>query len=353
VKSRFFSDIQLARTIISLAVFIFTITAVALASHTYKEPNGRFDIDVPDNWELHPQEEETVYTFGEGENIGFVMQYVPGKTDRETLFSMGVNMFKSSIPEAKPEGDVIDQEVNGHPARWGVYEGEVEAMGMKITLLGLIGGLVLDEGGIVFFASTSPSSRDKMESLIKEAFHSIRTSGASVTGASTGSTMESTEIQTGHTIPEGDKTTFTHDLATFQLPPGWEAQEMGANIEKEAVGIFSCERLMGATMIVTGHKGFGMNMGKVITAVETTVEASMPNCNVIERDEDVELPNGKKATMLIYKGKLVREGQEIPMGAISATAKGKKSYVSLITFVAESETQAVKQEMLEIIRTVQ
>ncbi len=126
-----------------VALLIFLGTVAALAQNTYEDLSGRFMLDLPAGWKLAPQSNEYVYQFkGDGaEQV--IMAYVPDRDDRTELFSNAVENMQRSAADAAPQGQVVDFEINGNPARWGIYAGTVESQGTKVNLHGLLGAVVL------------------------------------------------------------------------------------------------------------------------------------------------------------------------------------------------------------------
>jgi hypothetical protein len=85
-------------------------------------------------------------------------------------------------------------EINGNPARWGIYSGAVEAQGTKVNLHGLLGAVVLDEGGIYFMSFLNDFNREEWEEPLTKVFHSIRAVDTEVTGASSGTAVETSAV---------------------------------------------------------------------------------------------------------------------------------------------------------------
>jgi hypothetical protein len=90
---------------------------------TWKEPQGRFAIDLPTGWRPEPQTEALVFVFkGEGQSI--IIEWVPLLSDPDKLLEKALTTVQDSgMPFPALDGSVTEMTINGLPARWGVYTG--------------------------------------------------------------------------------------------------------------------------------------------------------------------------------------------------------------------------------------
>lgn len=80
-------------------------------------------------------------------------------------------------------GDVLGMNLNGNPARIGIYQGHVEASGKQVPLFAVMGSAVLKNGSVVFLSFFNAGQRTEWELLLKDTFFSIRNVGDPVVGA--------------------------------------------------------------------------------------------------------------------------------------------------------------------------
>lgn len=332
-----------------LLALAFVLPCPVQAATVYEDPEGRFAMDLPDGWALLPQTDPAVFVFEGKEKVQVILQHFPDQSDPAELFDQALATVKGGgVPDPAPEGDLVDLKVNGHPARWGVYSGAVA--GMKVVLISPLGGVGLGEGGVDFVTFLNSGNRKKMEKVVQGMFESIRLPGEKASGVS-GRTKTAAAAPAASASQAG--TPFAHDLVTMEIAPGWEAQPMGRNFEKEVVGFYSSPRLAGGTMLLICYKGMGMNMVKSIKGIKQTVEAAIPNASPVAVKESEKTDSGREVTYITYQGTSAAQGQDIPMGAVTATVKGKKSYVNIVVIVAAHLIPAATEDVTRMAKSVQ
>lgn len=153
----------------------------AVAAHpptTYNDPSGKFSIDPPESWNLVPKVDENTYIFKRSGPEQFIVAYAPGTWEPASIFSLALNIVKNSVAEAAPEGEVLDLQVNGNSARWGIYRGKVQ----RVTLYCLVGAVVLKDGGVEFIAILNEGTRKKWAKDLEATFRTIRNAPGPSTG---------------------------------------------------------------------------------------------------------------------------------------------------------------------------
>lgn len=334
-----------SKTVLALFLVIFVVipSGAASAGNAFQDPEGRFELDLPDGWKLLPQTDTTVFSFEGPEKVQIVLQYVPDVKDREELFGKSVDLMRGGgVPDAAPEGELSDMEVSGHPARLGVYSGYVT--GTKIRLYGLLGGVALKDGGAVFAVFLNAGNRKPMGEKVEKVFTSLRLPGEKATGVSGRMAVAA--------AAEEKPAPFVHDLVTMELPPGWKEQPKARSFEKEVVGFFSSDRLSGATLLIACYEGFFMNMPKAIDASRKTVLASIPNAGPVAVTKDLKTAAGRELVLITYEGTQPHQGQDVRMRVLTATAKGGKSYVNLLLFVVPNLGPAASEQILRMANSI-
>ena len=317
---------------------VFLVSTSVQAANVFEEQGGRFAVNLPDGWSLTPQQEDTVYVFkGSGvENI--IIQYVPNETSVSKLFKMSVDTFRQAgIPNAEPDGAIKDMNVNNHPGRWGFYKGEYS--GNKVKLNAALGAVALKDAGVSFVSVLSDASRGKMAKIIEQSFQSIRESGQTVTGVSG---AKSVAADTTASQP----TEFKHELLSLTLPPGWTSQKLPQNFEKEVIGWFLSDRIIGGSVLAICYRGFGINQENVAKASKATVEGSIPNASLVNA-YDMEHKGGK-VPVVVYRGSKVSAGQDIPMSAVTTIVKTDKCRLAVVGFSQAQGASALEKQVLDI-----
>lgn len=334
------------------------------AQNSFEDLRGRFSLDLPEGWKLVPQENEYVYVF-KGKGIEQVVVFFdPDARDRAKLFSQAEETLRVSLPNAAPEGAVVDLEVNGNPARWGVYRGTTEAGSPKVVvaLVGLLGSVVLREGGIYFLSVLNDNSRKQWGEKLQKVFQSIREAGASPTGVGEARVAQPAGLTSKETAPAptpGQPSAFTHQHVSLTLPPGWSSQPVAANLEDGTVGKFSSARtsatfVVGCTNVVKKWFMKKKSLQTLHKESKSVIESAMPTAVSAEGPFELVTADGKKAFLEVYKGSLVVEGKELPMHAVAAAAKTEQCSegLTMYGFVASSSAGTAVPEMKQIVQSV-
>jgi hypothetical protein len=314
------------------ARWVFVLACLAafgpIAVNAFEEPEGRFAIDLPSGWELQPQTDQTLFVFAGPAAAQIVVQYLDGAEGCAQLFQSALDAAKTTLKNLVPEGKLTDLMVNGHPSQWEVLAGTTTAPnGVKVRLYALLGGVMLRGGGVAFQSYLHDGNRKTIEGIVKSAFATIRLPGEPVTGA-TDRIAAATEPRAE--VSDQRDRTFSHELVTLELPTSWKSEERPKNFEKEIVGYFVSDRVPGANLFVVCYKGLLLDKSKVFRAAKLSAEGAIPNCQPTMFSEDEKTARGKPITVMCCSGTLAVAGSDVTLSALTATTKGKQSWVNLI-----------------------
>ncbi len=326
----------------SVVLFGLSWAANAGAQTTYDDPQGRFAIDIPKGWSLSPQTDEKVFVFqGEGKSI--IVEYVPGMSDVADIFKKAETTVRLS-GMAKPalEGEMAEMAVNGLPARWGVYKGVISG----VVLNALCGGVANGENGLYFLSFVSIADMPDWKGKLEQAFRSIRPGGQKVTGV----TDVKAVAGAATTAPAGEPMAWRTELVSLSLPPGWVEKPKPRGVEKEVKGLFMYDPLPGVTLLVVCYKGLGMTLGKAFDAGLKTMTIPNPGMKPVEVAE-LKLPSGT-ANYTALKGMVASGGTEVEMASVVISCKGDKSYTNLIVTGMGQLLPQLKDQAIEIAKTV-
>ena len=167
----------------SFWVFILialTAWAPAHAENKFDDLSGRFTIDLPDSYELAPQQFETFYMFGGdgGQIIGF---FEDGSFDLDAAYNSAKENFNDLLTDVKTL-EFVTLETNGKPAKMGVYRGMAESDGQKAVIYTVVISAILDNGSLYFTCIMSEGAYGKWGDAVKKSFKSIREVGTPATG---------------------------------------------------------------------------------------------------------------------------------------------------------------------------
>ncbi len=312
----------------------------ANAANSYEDLGGRFVIDLPDGWQLQPQTEKDVYIFkGEGYET-IILEYTEKETDVELLLGKAVNTMRLSSPEltdAKVQGDAKGMKTNGNEAYWAVYAGEVSVGEIKVMLYCLAGAVSLDEDGVSVLSILNEASRTKLGDQLEKSFQSIRNVGQTASGV--------TDVKVVTITP-----VFIHDLMSAKLPPGWNANTLGSDFQKEVIGWYMSDSILGGNLLIFCYKGMSMNENEIFDAAKVSVESSMPNAKTV-KNEKMELTNGKEALVTVYQGTRVAQGQEVSMTAVTAIRNVDNNWMCLAGFAHSDHGALLEKDILAIAGT--
>lgn len=177
------SPVRWARSLLIIAG-LSTWSVSALAVDTYEDLPGRFLVDLPDGYADKQSQYSDNFQFArDGDSPQIVMAFVEGESDTAATFRQGVDAIKSSISNAQAV-QLTRMKINGHPAKWGRFEGSVTVSDQNIPLYAVTGAVTLEGGGLYFLSVLNDLTRDDWEPRLREVFESIRELGEPVTGAS-------------------------------------------------------------------------------------------------------------------------------------------------------------------------
>ena len=306
----------------------------------YEDTDGRYAIDVPAGWASQDLGNGAIQFKGTGYEsiqIGFI----GGLTDRGPLCQAAQNAIGQSLSGLAPDGQIVDLEVNGNPARWGTYKGTVQAGGNTITLFALAGCVVLPRsgGGLFFMSILNQDSRAKLGATIQRSFESIRAVDATVTGATNRQVVVVPAAATASTAPPGaatppppaaPTTPFTHELVSLTLPGGWTVQPKLNNADPDMIAVFTSQEL-GANVVLAGGRKYG-NLEQIFQKTKNSVTAAIPNAQPSGDGWELTTRAGDRVRMQMFTGSLVVNGKDIPMGALVAATRNNQRGLSFTAF---------------------
>ena len=312
-------------SILLFSVFLFS--NVNSQNYTYEDLRGNFILELPNGWDIQPQQEPSLFVFQNGAK-SIIIQFVAGSSDEGELFQSGLNTFKQSGVIKVKTTEVKEMLLNNRPALSGLCQGNLDlGKSGKVPLYGILGSAVLGNGGIYFLSIMNKMDYPTWNEQVKNSFLSIRDVGEEAHKATNIKAVSSGEV----TGQMGEAQTWKHNLLTLTLAPGWEEKQALASFEKEIIGWFEYKPITSASMLVVAYKGLLMKESSVLDAAKKTVELSIPNAKLINSYQK-ELQGKGKATVSIYEGTTVSGGQEVALTAITSTFKAKKCIVNLIGF---------------------
>ena len=331
-----------ARWLLSAVFSCLFLTAVGWAQTTYEDPQGRFAIDLPKGWQLAPQTDDKVFVF-QGESKSIIIECVPGMSDPAELFKKAETTVRLS-GMAKPglEGEVTELTVNGLPARWGIYKGAMSG----VTLAALCGGVAIGENGLYFLSFIAVTDVAAWKGRLEGMFQTIRASGQKVTGVEGAKAIAGT----GAVAPSGESMAWKTELVSLTLPPGWAEKPKPRGMEKEVKGWFMYDPLPGVSLMVVCYKGAGLNPAKALDAGLKSMTIPNPGMKPVEADE-LKLPSGT-ANYAALKGMVASGGGEVELASVIISCKADKSYTNLIVTGMGHLLPQLKEQAIEIAKTV-
>lgn len=323
---------------LSMVLFGLSLVATAGAQTTYDDPQGRFAIDLPKGWQLAPQTDDKVFVFqGEGKTV--IIECVLGMNDPAELLKKAETTLRSAGWGFDSSG-VMEMTLNGLPARWCVYKGALSGA----SLAALCGGVVMEENGLYFLSIIPAQDMAKWKDKLEKSFQSIRGQGQKVTG------VESVNAVSVSAPAPSNPTPWASDLVSLTLPPGWSEKPKPRGSEKEAKGLFMYDPLPGTLLMVVCYKGMGMTMSKALEAGIKTMTIPVPGLKPVEAQE---MKLGKrKIYFAVYKGMGAAAGTEVEIASVITVTKADKCYVNLIVIGIGSNLAELKNQALEIVKTV-
>jgi hypothetical protein len=332
------------RKALSLVVLLPSLLAApgaALAQTTFEDPQGRFVIDLPEGWRLTPQTDDKVLVFqGEGKSI--IIECVPMMKDpAELLRKAETTLRAAGFANPVLDADVLEMTLNGLPAHWGIYKSAPSGA----PLAALCGGVVNGDNGFYFLSIIPAAELATWKDRLQRTFHTIRGQGQKATG------VENVKaVPAATSAPAGTRTPWSNALVSLTLPPGWGEKPKPRGIEKEVQGLFVNNRFPGATILAICYKGIGMNTSKALEGGLKTITLSMPDAKPVDVQEmEVE---GKKIYFTVFKGTAVGAGTVVDLGAILAVTKADNGHMALIAIAMYGLVPELRNQVLEIARTV-
>ena len=349
-------------TLVTVALSVPALLSAAV-QQKYEDTNGRYAIDFPAGWASQDLGSGAIQFKGAGYEsiqIGFV----EGLTERGALCQVAQNAIGQSLAGLAPDGEIVDLEVNGNPARWGAYKGTVQAGGKAVPLFALSGCVVLPQtnGGLFFMSILNHDSRNKLGAAIQKSFESIRPVDATVTGAKNRQVVTVTAASaspppapaTGApAATAGPTTPFTHELVSLALPAGWTVSPKPNNPDPDLIATFNSQAL-GANVVLAGGAKYG-NVDQIMQKTKNTVMVAIPNAQPSGDPFEVAAQSGEKIRVQLYTGSLVINGKDIPMGALIAATKNNQRGLSFMVFfgtVAPGNGERVGREFGQLLNSL-
>lgn len=314
----------------------------------YRDPQGRFALELPANWEFKKEQLHTLFRFGPKGGVACcLVTCYPGVINRHELFSTVVETATSAGHSEPPVESVVDMTLNGLPARLAEYESSIKAGAQTVKMHVLLGGVVseADDLGIAFSVYSSPADFQKHGEAIRACFESLRVPNRPKIGVS-----GVVEVKGSITKPRAPTmaSAFKHDLISLTLPPGWRAETSKlsmiiANLKHENYG----------TITLTGgaKNKFGKNREEILGVMSSQMMASMPLMKETRGGWEVRTSGGGSAILKQYDGAITVLGQEFPHGAIVAALKDAKRGIGLMGVFRSETKEAALKDILSIIES--
>ncbi len=327
----------------------------SFAQTSYEDLSGRFMFDLPTGWQVKPTASADAFRLEEAGSLRAGIAFQATVKDRAALFASGVEAVRSAVPDAVPDGDVLDQQVNGQPARWGVYRGTVTKGGSSVKLYYFVGAAVLKEGGLYLTGATAEATRAQMQPLYEKLYQSIREVGAPLSGVSDTRTVPAGELPAIATAAEPPKklepTPFNHWLVNLRLPGGWVVKPEEPNPPKGQVAKFESDST-GGSITLMSFEGRGLNTRKVYDINKKAMKSTMPSLVEIQDAGEEQTATGETALVGVLRGSVTAQGKEVPVHFVLATTKHKKSTLSFLGTVVSSTPNPGISEIISIVKSV-
>ena len=325
----------------------------ALAQTSYEDLSGRFMFDLPPGWQVKPTESADALKLEEAGSIRAGVVFQAGVKDRAALFTSGVEAVRSAVPDAVPEGDVVDQQVNGLPARWGVFRGTVTKGSLKIKLYYFVSAAVMKEGGLYLTGATAEATRAQMQPLYEKLYQSIREVDAPLSGVSDTRPVPVGELPAATAAEPPKKlepTPFNHWLVNLTLPGGWVVKPEEPNPPKAQIAKFESEST-GASITLMSFEGRGLNPKKVYDINKKAMKSTMPSLVEVQDQSEEQTATGETALVGVLRGSLTAQGKEVPVHFVVASAKHKKSTLSFLGTVVSMTPNPGISEVISIVKS--
>jgi hypothetical protein len=176
--------------LLALLVAALRPAGPARAQGTFQEPAGHFILEIPSAYALISPRGGPFYQFRADPAVTergpqFVVLFHPDEQNLSAAFEQGLAILNDSLLETVPVGALQDLMLNGHPARMGLYTGQVrlQGNGLRVQLFAFVGCAVLNGGSAVYLTFMNPMQREKWEPGLRRVFFSLRNVGEPLQGA--------------------------------------------------------------------------------------------------------------------------------------------------------------------------
>ena len=361
-----------------------TLGCVALASlllclpvsaqNTFEELNGFFMLDLPQGWKLQPQQFPVLFQFkGDGTEI-IIMYFEADATDRAALFGDAVDNFKNSMPNGAPLGEIVDITLNGNPARWAIYRGTTTYQNIEVGMIGYLGSVILENGGLYYFALVSELSKAEWEEPLTRSFHSIREVDTDNTGVAEKEAVAGGEVEPASspasppasspaTSPassavSSQPTSYEQKYVSLTLPPGWSAENMPKPLPDGTVAKLSSpsggNMVIGCFNVLKKMFTPKKNNKALYKEAQGIIRTALPTATTLEGPYQIRNQDKKKLLVETYRGHMIVEGNEISMNAIQASGKTKRcgEGLTLYGFVGADQAGKALPEMVKIVQSI-
>ncbi len=327
----------------------------AFAQSSYEDLSGRFMFDLPPGWQAKPTASADALRLEEAGSLRAGVMFQVTVKDRAALFASGVEAVRSAVADAVPEGEVVDQTVNGQPARWGVYRGTVTKGGASVKLYYFVGAAVLKEGGLYLTGATGEATRAQMQPLFEKIYQSIREVDAPLSGVSETRPVPAAELPAiaaaAETAKKLEPTPFNHWLVNLTLPGGWVVKPEEPNPPKGQIAKFESDST-GASITLLSFEGRGLNPKKVYDINKKAMKSTMPSLVEVQDQNEEPTASGETALVGVLRGSVTAQGREVPVHFVVASAKHKKSTLSFLgTIVSSTPTQGIS-EVVSVVKSI-
>ena len=345
-----------------------TLGCVALASlllclpvsaqNTFEELNGFFMLDLPQGWKLQPQQFPVLFQFkGDGTEI-IIMYFEADATDRAALFGDAVDNFKNSMPNGAPLGEIVDITLNGNPARWAIYRGTTTYQNIEVGMIGYLGSVVLENGGLYYFALVSELSNAEWEDALTKSFHSIREVDTDKTGVAEKEAVAGGDLGPASSAVSSQPTPYEQKYVSLTLPPGWSAENLPKPLADGTVAKLSSPSggniVIGCFNVLKKMFTPKKNNRALYKEAQGIIRSALPTATTLEGPYQIRNQDKKKLLVETYRGHMIVAGNEIPMNAIQASGKTKRcgEGLTLYGFVGADQADKALPEMVKIVQSI-
>lgn len=342
-----------------IAPCLFLVIVLALAgpftpaATGYEDLDGRFRMDIPEDWVLAPQTDPNVFVFTQGTQ-SFLAYFVPdARTIDEVIAFASTTMQSAGLTAFSPRGDTESLMIGGHQASRGTYTGTFSSGRQSIELHTRIGAILLEEGGFSLVVLAAPSSIAPLATVLDRVLETVReideieapTSRAEIVASETPASPPLSP-------PIPSELHFVGERVSMDLPSGWYERPRAANFEKVVVGFFGAHHLGDASLIVTCESKMGLNAAKLVKAGKITVEAAIPGAQPVRVYEQEGESRRDTISVVIYEGVGTANGMEVPVCAVTASLKAEECWVNLISIGGRPHEAALEKDTLQVARSI-